>query len=199
MRLKVVDIHHCVDKAREMAEQYRLYSRAGDDTMRSLDDFIWVCQQYLEKHIELLELQLNAEGRSIAAVYLLEGDRYQIFVLAGHPPEWARFVACKELFHVVLDEPGCRSTAIGVHLDEMEITFSIDDSQPKKPAAWEVLAEIAAMEFMLPYAQRLKIVAKRNGDEDLSAVANAFGVPQSLVEQYCSSATMEALKAFHRA
>ncbi len=78
------------------------------------------------------------------------------------------------------------------HVQEAASSFSIEneDANPESPVATEFLAEIAAMEFLLPYAKRKAILDHANGEPDYAMVARIYGIPQVYVEGYLSDRMM---------
>jgi Zn-dependent peptidase ImmA (M78 family) len=187
---------HCLDKAREIAEQYKLYVLVADDPLRSVDKLTEICRKYLNKEIEIFELDIDKnESPVFGASILKEGDaRYDICHVKNLNYCWQRFVVCKELFHVVLDEEKYRSMGISQHLDEVTVAFPDDESRPSEPVIVEQLAEIAAMEFLFPYAVRVVERSGINGNVDCRALAERFKVPLVYLERYLSQPYMDALK-----
>nr|WP_244667600.1 ImmA/IrrE family metallo-endopeptidase [Xanthomonas sp. D-109] len=118
------------------------------------------------------------------------GGSYGIYLLAELQERERRFVLTKEMFHVLLDEERCRNMDIYGHVQEATMSFSIEDSNPNSPVAAEVLAEIGAMEFLLPYAKR-KVLLEQCGDApDFALIARRYGIPQMYVEEYLSDRMM---------
>ncbi|MEJ2790077.1 MULTISPECIES: ImmA/IrrE family metallo-endopeptidase [unclassified Pseudoxanthomonas] len=186
------DVIFGLQKAKEIAEQYKLYTLAADRDARSVDDLVKICGEYLEKTVRIRELNLPAEDRVIRAMFAALADgTFEIYVLAELGERERRFVLCKELFHVVLDQERCRSMDIYRHLEEATASFSTQDSRPNSPVAWEILAEVAAMEFLFPYAERAAILLASNGNPDFSAIARRYGIPQAHIENYLSQPMMD--------
>ena len=191
MQLADTDVRQCLAKVHEMVEQYNLYSRANHHTQRSVDDLEWLCGEYLQKKVSVYDLELEVGDFMIRGMFAaLEDKSYEIYLLAELGDRERRFVKCKELFHVILDDERCRNMEIYGHLQLSVQAFSIDDDSPDSPVAWEMLAEIAAMEFLLPYAARQEIAAAANGNIDYADVAHRYGIPQQYVEDYLSDAMM---------
>ncbi len=174
-----------------MTEQYKLYSRAAGHTQRSVDDLEWLCGEYLGKTVSVLDLQLAADELAIRGMFAALSDgSYEIYLLADLGERERRFVKCKELFHVVLDDENCRSMDIYAHLELATVAFSVAGSNPESPVACEALAEIAAMEFLFPYAERVEVIERSGGNVDYPAIATQYGIPQLYVEMYLSDPMM---------
>lgn len=194
MYLDEADVVKCLTKAREISEQYDLYVRAADSCLRSVEDLQWICSEYLNKSIEVFDLRIAADDMAIRGMYAAFADgTYHIYLLAELSDRERRFVLCKELFHVLLDEEGCRNMDLIAHVEASATSFTIDESRPTSPVAWEALAEIAAMEFLFPYSKRAAEVAASNNDPDFADIARRYGVPQAYVEQYLTSQQMAEL------
>ena len=184
-------------KARELAEQRKLYCIAADDPLRSVDELTEICRTYLDKKIQIVKLEINKdESPVLGAAILLEGNHYDICHVQDLNYCWQRFVICKELFHVILDEEKYRNMGISDHVDEVTVAFPDDNSTPSVPVMSEILAELAAMEYLFPYAERVQEVASKNGNLNSKAVAEKFKVPIVFIERYLSTSYMDALKDF---
>lgn len=186
------EVVHCLRKAKEIIEQYELYAQHPRD-LRSIDDLEWVCGEYLGRRAQIHELRIEAGERSVRGFFVAYADgRYEIYRLADLTERERRFVTCKELFHVILDEEPCRNMDLLSHLEEAYSSFTFDESHPNIAVKAEMLAEIAAMEFLFPYARRVEEI-ERNGRDDnfFSMVAAKYGIPQIYVEQYLSDHYME--------
>jgi hypothetical protein len=201
MIIEEADLDYCLDKAREIAEQYKLYNIAGDDPLRAVDKLTKICRTYLEKNIQVWELEINKDDSPVlgSAILLKEENSYDICHVAGLNYCWQRFVTCKELFHAILDEEKYRKMNISEHVDEVTVAFPEIDSTPGDSVIAEALAEIAAMEFLFPYECREREIAARDGNIDCRAVAERFKVPLVFVEKYLSQPYMEALGQFKEA
>lgn len=194
MLLTGPDIRFCLDKAAEISEIYRLNVLNGAANKKSVGELLRLCREYLNKNIAVHELRnIPAEGKSIRGYYLRFSDRYVINLLSGMNLCWRRFVLCKELFHVILDEERYRTTDIYGHIEEVVAKFPVP--QPAGPAVVsEALAEIAAMEFMFPYDRRL--IAIQAPEIDYLAVAQAYKIPQALVEEYLAESFVRSLGSY---
>lgn len=185
------DLIFCLGKAKEMSEHYKLNVLSPDRTKRSIDDLHSLCSEYLQKKVEIHELNLPAGDNEIRGLYMANSDgTFDIYVLAELGVNEQRFVRCKELFHVILDQDKCRSMDIYNHLESTTASFAIINSTPNSPVAWEVLAEIAAMEFMFPYVERIEVL---KNNPDFAELARRYGIPQYMIELYLSSPSMEYL------
>lgn len=201
MLLEDEDLNFCVGKAREVADHYRTYVIGGDSAYKSLDDTKWMCEEYLGKQIEIVEYPVTS-ARSVEGIFLFneKEDKYYIIVYV-HPelnPDHARFIQFKELFHVLLDEERFRSVDVDSHIEESQSCFTVHDSEPSLRVVSEALAELAAMEYVFPYADRLRV--KEQGDQaDFAAIARHYRLPQVLIEQYLTDAYMARLHGETRA
>lgn len=191
MNIKDVDVIDCLDKASELIEHYEMYVRAPDASARSMDDMVDVCRDYLQKVVVINDLDVIAEDKVVHGMFAAFADgSYEIFILAELNERERRFVLTKEMFHVLLDEERCRNMDIYGHVEEATASFSIDDSNPNSPVAAEILAEIGAMEFLLPYKKRVKILEHSDDLPDMAIQARRFGIPQRYVEEYLSDRMM---------
>jgi hypothetical protein len=191
------DVQSCLDKAREIGDQYRMYVLNGAHILRSVDDLRWICSQYLEKNITFRNLEVPAHGKPVKGLYIaLNDDTYEIYLLAGLDRIERRFILCKELFHVLLDEEGCCSTSIYDHLEEVTTTFPLPNGSPNRPAAWEALAEAAAMEFLFPFKEREALFVPNAGPDVIATASARYEIPSLYIESYCTDKHMEYFKRF---
>jgi len=194
MFLSKPDIGRCIDLARDLASHYRQNALGGDAPYKRLDELIKIIECYLEK--KTLVRQLLRTKRSIKAVYFAKADgTYEINLLSGMDEDEERITCCKELFHVVIDTEAYHSTDLYGHVYEVVATFQVTDSTPSPSAQSEKLAELAAMEFLFPYADR-KAILKANNNPDMAVIAARYGVPQGSVELFCSEPYMEFFAEF---
>lgn len=186
------DVIRCLRKAKELAEHYEVYVRAPDASARSMDDMIDVARQYLEKVVDIHDLDVIADDKCVRGMFAAFSDgHYEIFLLAELGERERRVVLTKEMMHVLLDEERCRNMDIYGHVQEAASSFSIEESNPDSPVATEALAEIAAMEFLLPYSKRKAILQHcAAGEPDYALFARRFGIPQSYIEEYLSDRMM---------
>ncbi len=189
MYIAITDLAYCIGKAREIREEYERYSIQRDALPRSTDDLRDVVSRYLEKRIDFYELDVLETGRLVPAFFLAFEDHCEIYLLAGLENPERRFVLCKELFHVVLDKPECRTMQLNSHLQEVVAKFPVHDAEPNCPAVYEMLAEAAAMEFFMPYIERVRMRA--GGELNFAEIAGRYGIPVEYVEIYLSDGYMD--------
>ena len=193
MKIKTTDLSYCIGKADEIAEQYCLTHIASDNPERYVDNLRHTCQDYLGKKIGLERLEIDEDKSPvIAACILLENGDVDICYAENLNHCWTRFAICKEIFHLVLDLEIYRNMDIDDHVAEVTLMFPDEDSTPSPPVVAEWLAEFAAMEFLFPYADRLKELAGPNANNK-RAIAERYRVPVLHVERYMSKQFMDAL------
>ena len=187
------DAIHCLGKAKEILEQYRLYSLHPEVDVRSIDDLKWICGDYLQRQVEVYDLPIEAQNRVVRGLFIALADgTYQVFRLADLGDREKRFVTCKELFHVILDEERCRNMDLWAHLEESQTSLAIEHSEPNSSVKMEIMAEMAAMEFLFPYEKRVEELGRGAvaNEEFFEALAHKYGVPQIYVEAYLSDRNM---------
>lgn len=200
MLTPIKNVKNAIEKAREIEEQYILYVLNGKGFPRSVDDLLWICTEYLQKKINTKELKNIAENNSIRGVFTFNKDKneYNIF-LSGEPTDCKqRFVLCKEIFHVLLDEEKFRDMNLYDHLEEIMLSDPAMSSTPRHSVVSEQMAEWAAMEFLFPYKHRVSQLSSFHDipDKDYYDIAKDFMVPQYLVEKYLSEQHMAIFEAF---
>lgn len=193
------DVGDCLQKAKEIIEQYELYAQHPRD-LRSIDDLVWILTEYLNRPVEIFDLRIPADDRAVRGMFLALATRnYWVFRLADLGDRERRFVTCKELFHVILDDEKCRNMDLIGHLEASQTSFTIAESEPGAAVKLELLAEIGAMEFLFPYAKRLVELERAGENPDFGMIAAKYGIPQIYVEEYLSQHYMTELASFHSA
>ncbi|MBP6367816.1 MAG: hypothetical protein KBA82_04315 [Nitrosomonas sp.] len=197
MLIQLDKLKSSIAKAREITEQHNLYYLDTKSSERSLDDLVDLCQKYLNKNVKLFEHKLHYTGQPMRGFFLAFDDSYHIVLLGGQNYCWKRLVLCKELFHIFLDDEEYQNKDIGALIDETTIGLhSYENSKmPKPPMQVELLAEIAAMEYLFPYNERRsKLDSFAGMPPNYEAIAEQYKIPRFYVEQYLSNARMAVLK-----
>ncbi len=203
MIFSIKHISGAIENAKEIKEQYEMYVLNGKTFPRSVDDLLWICTEYLEKDVETHDLEGISLDSTIRGTFIYNEkyNRYEIY-LSGEPTECKkRFVLCKELFHVLLDDDKFRNMDIYSHLENIMLTDPAMSSPPGQSVISEQMAEWAAMEFLFPYEHRIHQLASYHNipDKEFIDIAREFMVPQYLVEKYLSEQYMMTFKSFYSA
>lgn len=154
-------------------------------------DLHWAVEDIYQLKIEMLKVSFEAEHmRGMLERY--SNDTARILVRANQPPEMIRFVAVKELCHLIIDEKDDWShigtETIKELLKEWELAAKdgVGLKCPPNALQSEFLAEIAAMELIYPFEFRDPDLAKLEGRQTtiakiaLEHKAPAFGIEQAL-------------------
>ena len=197
MNFSTDELAQAIEKANEIADHYRLNHLDSDNCERYVDHLRASCQQYLSKVIHLEKLDV-AEDSAVRAMCLLMADDSATVCYSEHLDNpWTRFAVCKEIFHLVLDAEEFRNMDLDAHIQEVTSAFLYDDSTPSPPVRAEVLAEVAAMEFLFPFSARTKELAGSDANNKI-AIAERYGLPAVLVDRYMSKQYMDVLGGISR-
>lgn len=188
-----------IDTVKHVNELYNLYALDPRTNVKSTDYLRLVCSGNLEKNIEFYcHPNPASDDSSIKGFYFSRADgSYEIALLSGLNFCWQRLVLCKEIFHVILDEDRTRHESVNQLLDDLSAQLILENGIRKQsdiPFQTEFMAEIAAMEFLFPYKERLLKV--NNGAPDFAQIAEQYKVPKRYVEMYLSDSYMIPLKDF---
>lgn len=195
MQLQRKDVEFCLNVAVDVSDHYGHFALVPTHPKRSIDALRRVISEYLGKKFVVRKVRFLRGV--IHALYLAtDADTYEIYVLEGLDENELRFALCKELFHVALDQIECRNLNIYEHLEEVITVFPVVNGEPNCPAAWEILAEAAAMEFLMPIADREALIAR--GTPDFSVASARYGIPQQFIEKYCSEFNMQSFRECHK-
>lgn len=196
MMVKHEDVEHAVTHARQVAAYYKQLP-APLSSKKTADGLLVICREYIKKQVRIFPIELARPVKHIRAAYMATPDGYEVHVVRDQDPLWREFAACKELFHVVLDDPeteNCRSVKLFEHVQDIVETMVPLDGEPPPAVEMEILAEIAAMEFLFPLSDRQQIL--KGGTFDCNVIANQYSLPPSLVDRYLGAQYMELLGSF---
>lgn len=182
MKLSISTIEKCNAELKKAIEAYDLFNLPNG--MRCERQLLKLCVQELNKPVTIVVItdSKNDKVKTIKGSYLALVDSYQICLVENLNPCWKRFVICKELFHVLFDNPEFENMELSSHIEDcVSETPAVEDTP--EAAQSEFLAEYSAMEFLFPYVDRLAIINK--GEPiDYMAVAKHYRVPRIYVERY---------------
>lgn len=191
MKISSQELSRCIAKVHEVDHAYKLRTLNSSESKRSIDVLLEVCVDSCGKPIEVCKVDSDVNTPWLYGT-CLQFPQKAVILYAHHLNScWERFTVCKEAFHVVLDQDEYRTTDIYQHIQDIILAFPDDDSKPAQPVICEFLAEVAAMEFMLPYAERFAILEA--GGQVAMQVAQQYKIPCQLVEKYLSAGFMAAL------
>lgn len=186
-----------IAKARDINQQYALRFIHGNDSKKSIDWLLEICRDYLGiEDIDILKLDVPHAGSAVYSMCVMKPNGYDIALAADLNHCWTRYTICKEVFHILLDEEDYRNLDIAGHTEAVATAFPNDDSEPDKSVEIEFLTEVAAMEFLFPYARRL-LELERAGPPNYPAIAMQYRIPQMLVDRYLTKGYMDNLLPFN--
>lgn len=182
-------ITDCISAAQEADKLFALHTRQNGDLDRSIDDFREFIKTY--GHVEINDHKLSHEGQPIRGYMLAYDDKYEIVLLANQDSHWRRFVEFKELFHVILDthdkEKIFRNTDFVKQVEKTLAAFPDMENRAENCVAIEQLAEIAAMEFLIPFSRRKAMAELINSGKDtLENISEKYKIPASKIDLYLS-------------
>lgn len=197
MQLNPEKLKRTIELARNINEYYANFYLNPRTNVKSTDYLRDICEKYLEKKIEIYRHKMPVvEGQPTKGFYFSKTDgSYEVALLTGLNYCWRRLVLCKELFHVVLDEEESRHETVEQLIDETAMHINLRNNSTSIPFQTELLAEIAAMEFLFPYAERSEKI-KTDGAFDSAVAAEQYKIPRFYVELYLSDSFMSVLKDF---
>jgi len=115
--------------------------------------------------------------RAALALYEVAGQkRARIGFSSSLNRCWQRFVVCKELMHLVIDDSSARTPAALEQLSAMTLQIT----GPHTRVDSEVLAALAAIEYFLPIGERPSELSV-DDPEAILRVATKFRLPQHWV------------------
>lgn len=180
------DVINALNEAYQIDEVLKLHYRSYDNNDRSDADLLDICTRYLNKRINLLTHDTPWDGSSILAFFVAYPDHYDICLLDGMNYCYRKFALCKELFHIIIENPEFQSINYDYTIDKC-----VNGGQLNGADSNEYIAEMAAMEYLFPFKLRKHIVD--SGNIDFEKIAIDYRIPRLLVEKYLTDYRMQTL------
>jgi hypothetical protein len=190
--------------------EYLSRSLRPDEKLRSAEDLHAIINGHHEKYlgcqISVHELDPDEEYKNDSLFLGLiarrkRGVAPRIYLNPLLNKNGKRLALVQESYQALFDYRPLRSTRLHIAIGHYIVfqhrrEFEIADG----PTVGEIIAEIAAMETLFPYIERIKCVrdlgSNNADDEPLIAIANSFGVPLWWTRFYLKAHIMEQLKQF---
>lgn len=177
----LVKLFRGVRNIRGLVKQYAM---AADMSETSLDD---LTTGFAEEYGVSIRFGLVPElsGNLLRGMYVREGEQVSVYIDEALPESWRRYVAVKELCHLILgDEEYMTQDPVAlIELMIFEETAPKDGNAPLDLVS-DMWARRAAHEFLFPMECRASAKAKiDDGSETYLAIARQFNVPQHLIEE----------------
>jgi hypothetical protein len=200
MYVNQTDLEAALAKANEVNDHYVLTHLTGNDPQKYMDYILQSCGAVgITGDVVILELdEIPYAQSAVYSMCVMKGNGDIDIVLAeGLNHCWRRYTICKELFHVMIDREEYRNLDVVAHTEAVSVAFPLADCHPDPAVAAELLSEIAAMEFLFPYAKRQGIMSRRE-QPNFPAIAQTYRIPQVLVDKYLSQHYLQALGPYSR-
>jgi hypothetical protein len=196
MLMPHIGLASCFDLVREVTDGYYLWCpQGGKHSLKSVTMLIDSVRPKLTGELKLLTQDDLYSTNDARGFFLANKDSsFTIVHLEGQNRCWNRLVICKELFHVLMYSDGNRNIDISKHVVEFMASFPDLEKVPAPAVIAEWEAELAAMEFLFPYADRVVIL--KNPNYGSMEIARRYMVPRNMVERYLSEHYMKNLKPF---
>jgi Zn-dependent peptidase ImmA (M78 family) len=149
----------------------------------SVDDLTVGFQQMYGVEVEYY-LAPDLKDQLLRGMYLRLGNTVRIYLDENLSRPWSRYVAIKELCHLILSDPEYMTADPGTLIELMifEETTPKDGEAPLDLVA-DVWAKRAAHEFLFPFEVRAAAKAKiASGEETLFSLAKEYNVPEHVIE-----------------
>lgn len=185
------DLINALNEAHNIEQILRLHYRSADHNNRSDADLYDICSRYLNKKINLFTHKMSWDGGSILAFYVAYPDKYDICLLDGLNYCYSKFALCKELFHIIIENPEFESINFDYTIDKCVNGGDLNGADSN-----EYIAEIAAMEYLFPF--RIREMLIKGGDIDFDKVAADYRIPRLLVEKYLTDYRMDSLSECYK-
>lgn len=191
---KVVNALVC---AQRVLEDPKIFNGNGDLIPISIDEVKDWISENSGFSIEMRDVAF--EGTYVfARVEKYKGSKAEIDVKSSLPEDWKRFVAAKELLHLVIDQEEDLSPYGDETLDKLVREGHIgviSQNGDAAPAQSELIAEVAAMELLYPIQNRLgDLSSLLEGKVTQQKLALHYGIPVNFVDTAFSKGYLEVIK-----
>jgi hypothetical protein len=198
MHIETQDLEAAFAKANELNDHYKLTHLTGNDPQKYIDYILTSCDALGVGVVRIVEVDIAFSDSAVYSLCVMNGNGQVDIVLAkGLNHCWRRYAVCKELVHVLIDQEQYRNLNVSQHTENVSIAFPLDDGKPDLAVAAEFLAEVAAMEFLFPYSDRVRVMSQTQ-PPNFPALAQLYRIPQLLVDRYLTINFMAALRPFSR-
>lgn len=191
MRVKIAALAEVFAEIRKVRDALNAYCLAPDKIPISIDDLKVAIQEQYGTKISMTLVPLNSELlRGMIEIYQ---DHAKIFIDAELNSAWTRYVAVKEMAHVmVINAENCTAdpTALIEYCVQAGL-LSEDNGEHPKDILTEEVTKYIAIELLFPL--ELRAAAKqriRDGADTLFTTAEWLLIPENLVEHALSDAYM---------
>ena len=192
-------LRFCAEKTREIAAEYDkacVIPGKDDGFPRSADDLHLIMHGRHGLPIFHKEIRIPWRQSKVRSFYIPYPDRIEIWYASGMPSPYLRYYKTKELLQIHLWREDHATTDVVELVHNMrlrEAPSSIDLDLGHK-ATSDTLGEIAAMEFLFPFARRLACIESALGTDGVEALAKQYGVPPFVVQTCLNN--IEGLRGF---
>lgn len=199
-----------LDCARSVEKSYLERSIRPDAFPRSVADFLTVVKtNYSTIHFDVRTIPFPTRNFPMSEIVLFRSgaDKSATIALSKMASDFSRFALCRGVFLVllrfkipdVLIDDG--QAVLRAHVDETifrswEKGLSEGAREIIPSNLLEVLADIAAAEFLFPYRERLKTKARDPESVSLLDAAKKYGIPLDIAKYYTLENTMGVFSGF---
>lgn len=183
MRIREELIEVAFREAQNLREVMNAYCIHPGGTQTSMDVVTEAVRQTCGKPVETFRLPFKSPR--LRGIFLPYETQYVVIVDSEMPPFWDRYVAAKEMGHIILINPDNVSPDPGEMIEWMlqDKWGLLDDDVAPEHVANEQLAKIIAFEVLFPREERE--AARSLIEEDpfnLFALSEVYEIPEHVVE-----------------
>ncbi|MBL4768110.1 MAG: ImmA/IrrE family metallo-endopeptidase [Rhodobacteraceae bacterium] len=170
-------------KISHLREEIATYCIAPGRLDLSVEDFQRIVGKAYD--IEITKQIVPFEGELLRGLVERYEDRALIYIRRQLSSDEQRFTAVKELCHIVIDEKEDWSNDGVATIGGLMFEYSIDNNEEaNRMIQSEIWAEIAAIELMYPYDDRVNDHTRLdNGTTSIQVIAGQHAIPASIVSR----------------
>lgn len=169
-------------KIKQVREEINAVYLAPDRPHLSVKELCDIVSRMYNLKIEAYEVPF--EGEFLRGMIERYEERAVIYIRKGQSEDWKRFIAAKELCHIVADEPEDWSVHGDVTISKLLAEHQLAGVQLADAVVQsETFAEIGAIELLYPFKDRVK---DRENCQTLASIASFYRIPDVFAEQALS-------------
>lgn len=187
-----------IAKANEVNDHYDITHLTGNQPYKPANFILDSCKALGVGEVVIKESAIPYERSAVWSACIMKEGSTDIVLANGLNFCWQNYTVTKELFHILIDTEISRDMNLSRTTEFESLGEPFDSSKASYfPAAAELQAEIAAMEFLFPYKNRLLILEQAK-PRDFMSIAMQYLIPRVMVEKYLSKTYLDELRDVSR-
>lgn len=186
----------CAEKVRLVSAEYDRDCGAEERFPRNHHTLHHIVHGHCDRPIHHCRLPVDRAAAKYRSFYIPLVDRVKIFYASGLSEEEMLYYKTKELLQILLWQESTRTEDVVDLVQNMIVLAgpASRDLELGHAATADTLGEIAAMEFLLPHAERVEFLRRNPANNGVAELAREHGIPAFAAQR--AFANMKVLEEF---